>query len=51
MTWLTTWQAADGTQYAEHPTEREAEAHANSLLRGNVAMRATWFEMADEVGS
>lgn len=50
--WLTTWPSSgpgrDGTgapQYAEHATEREAEAHAAELIRSGTARHATVYEI------
>lgn len=43
MTWLTTWPSDGVSQYAEHATERQAEAHATSIVKSGVALVATAF--------
>lgn len=51
MTWLSTWlarpPAPSSPQYAEHPTEVSAEAHAVELIRSGIARRATFYELGD----
>ena len=48
MTWLTTWPANGRPQFAEHPTEAKAEAHATELVNSRRADVATVFWSSDE---
>lgn len=45
MTWITTWPTGNSQipQYAEHPTEAAAEAHAAELVRSKRAHYAVAF--------
>ena len=44
MTWLSSWPIRGMPQYAEHPTEQAAEAHALEVVRSGIASHATAFE-------
>lgn len=50
--WLSTWLARPpgptGPQYAEHPTEHAAEAHAVELIRSNASRHATFYEITED---
>ena len=43
MTWLTTWPEAGVSQYAEHASEAQAEAHATEIVKSKRALMATAF--------
>jgi hypothetical protein len=45
--WLTTWTRFDRPQYAVHPTEQAAEAHATELVRSGATTHATAYEMGE----
>ncbi len=42
-TWMTTWPEDGRPHFAEHASERDAEAHATEIVKSKRALMATAF--------